>query len=51
MDAINSLLEDHICLKFSSQLLSEMKRIMSPFWCEDSGHAVARKLADKERYD
>jgi hypothetical protein len=51
VDALNSLLEDHICPKFSSELSSETEKIMSQFWCEDSGHAVARKLADKEKYD
>jgi hypothetical protein len=51
VNAINSLLEDHICPKFSFELSSETEKIISQFWCEDSGHVVTEKLADKKKYD
>lgn len=54
LDSVNGmyrLLEDHICPNFSPGLSLETERIMSSFWRPASANIVAKKLADKERYD
>lgn len=49
VDAMNFLLEDHLCPP--GCLSSEVERAVSEFWCDDAGHVVERKLADKAKYD
>ncbi len=51
VNAMYSLLENHLCPKFSGGLSLEAEGIISQFWCENSGDVVAKKLAEKERYD
>ncbi|KAF9768344.1 hypothetical protein IL306_014378 [Fusarium sp. DS 682] len=49
VDAMNFLLEDHLCP--SGYLSSEVERAVSEFWCDDAGDVVKKKLADKAKYD
>ncbi|KPM44968.1 hypothetical protein AK830_g1608 [Neonectria ditissima] len=49
VDAMNFLLEDHLCPPRC--LSSEVERAVSEFWCDDAGDVVKRKLADKAKYE
>ncbi|KAM3499698.1 hypothetical protein MY11210_009592 [Beauveria gryllotalpidicola] len=49
VDAMNFLLEDHLCPPRC--LSSEAERAISEVWCEDAGDVVRKKLADKAKYD
>jgi len=51
VNAMYFLLEDHLCPRFSGSLSLKAEEIVSQFWCEHSEDIVARKLAEKERYD
>jgi hypothetical protein len=51
VNAMYTLVEDHICPKFSSQLTTQAERIMSQYWSEDSVNKVAKKLTDKKMYN
>jgi hypothetical protein len=51
VNAMLTLLTDHICPKFSVRLYSEVDEILSKFWCEDSEVVVQKKVADEKRYD
>jgi hypothetical protein len=45
------LLESHLCPRFSGGLTLKAEEIVSQFWCENSEVIIAKKLAEKERYD
>ncbi|KAH6883891.1 hypothetical protein B0T10DRAFT_518425 [Thelonectria olida] len=49
VDAMNFLLEDHLCP--TGCLSSEVERAVSEIWCENVGDVVKKKLADKAKYD
>ena len=48
-NAMISLIEDHICPKFS-RLTSKAEEVLSEYWCQGSGEVVEKKIADYEVY-
>lgn len=48
-NAMLSLVEDHICPKFSP-LSSKAEEILSQYWCQNSAKVVERKVTDHEEY-
>jgi hypothetical protein len=48
-NAMISLVEDHICSKFS-RLSSKAEEILSEYWCQGSAEVVERKVTDYEMY-
>ena len=51
VNAMYLLVERQLCQRFSGSLSTKTEEIVSKFWCEDSANVVAKKLAEKERYD
>lgn len=52
VNAMVSLLSDHICPKFLGYSLSpKVEAIVFKFWCEDAEGIVEKKVADHKRYD
>ncbi|KAH8723918.1 hypothetical protein GQ44DRAFT_740665 [Phaeosphaeriaceae sp. PMI808] len=51
VNAMYLLVERQLCERFSVNLSTKTEEIVSKFWCEDSANVVAKKLAEKERYD
>lgn len=48
-NAMISLIEDHICPRFS-RLSSKAEEILSEYWCQGSAEVVKRKVTDYEVY-
>jgi hypothetical protein len=46
-NAMNSLVEDHICPRFS-RLSSKAEEIFFQYWCQGSAEVVERKVTDYE---
>ncbi|PVH79370.1 hypothetical protein DL98DRAFT_631697 [Cadophora sp. DSE1049] len=51
VNAMYFLLETHLCPRFSGRLSLKAEEIVSQLWCENSEVIIAKKLAEKERYD
>jgi hypothetical protein len=51
VNAMYLLVERQLCQRFSGSLSTKTEEIVSKFWCEDSANVIAKKLAEKERYD
>jgi hypothetical protein len=51
VNAMYFLLKSHLCPRFSGCLSLKAEEIVSQFWCENSEVIIAKKLAEKERYD
>lgn len=48
--AMLSLLEDHICPRFSIHLSPKIGEVISKLWCENPDKVVAKKVADVTKY-
>lgn len=51
INAMDFVLDFHICSRFSSRLTQSIEKTLSRFWCEDVDRVVERKLADHKMYD
>ncbi|KAH9871020.1 hypothetical protein J1614_006594 [Plenodomus biglobosus] len=45
------LVDRQLCERFSDNLSIKIEEVVSKFWCEDSNSVVAKKVAEKARYD
>ncbi len=51
INAMQSLVRDHLCPRFSTKFYPKVEVILSNLWCRDAAMVVEKKVAEHEEYD
>jgi hypothetical protein len=51
INAMDFVLDFHICSRFSSRLTYSIEETLSRFWCENIDQVIEKKLVDRKMYD